>query len=72
MKTQTDKPNRLEELETENAELRRQLAERDKADQQRAADEDVIIEKMGRGLSREQAIATIKRQREFDAAKAAK
>ena len=69
MKTQTDNPNRLQELETENAELRRRLAERDKADQQRAADEEIIAGKMARGLSREQAISTIKRQREFDAAK---
>ena len=72
MKTQTDNPNRLQELETENAELRRQIAERDEADRQRAADEPVIVEKMARGLSREQAISTIKRQRKFDADKTAK
>jgi hypothetical protein len=73
MKTPTDNPNRLQELEAENAELRRQLAERDERDRQAAADELVIAEKMVRGLSRSQAMWVIKRQREFDAAnKAAK
>jgi len=73
MNTQTDNSNRQQELETENAELRRRLAEHDEADRQRAADEEVISAKMSRGLSREQAIAVIKRQREFDVgAKASK
>jgi hypothetical protein len=72
MKPQTNNSNPQQDLAAENAELRRQLAERDERDRQLAADEVVIAEKMLRGLSREQAIATIKRQREFDAAKAAK
>jgi hypothetical protein len=71
MKIQTDNPNRLQELEAENAELRRQLAERDERDRQAAADEAIIAQKLLRGLSREQAIGVIKRQRAFDAAKKA-
>jgi len=65
--TQAEDPNRLQELEAENVELRRRLEERAAADRQREADEVVIAEKMERGLSREQAIHVIARQREFDA-----
>ena len=70
MKTQTDKPDTQQTLAAENAELRRQLVERDERDTQLAADEAVIAQKLLRGLSREQAIGVIKRQRAFDAAKA--
>jgi hypothetical protein len=41
----------------------------EKAEALRAADEKIIIEKMARGLSREQAVHVIQRQREFDAAR---
>lgn len=40
----------------------------EKTEAQRAADEKIIVEKMARGLSREQAVHVIQRQREFDAA----
>jgi CHASE3 domain sensor protein len=76
MNTATDNPNRQQNLDTENpelrrqiAELQRQIAERDARDHQRDADEEIITEKMRKGLNREQAIAVIHRQREFDAAK---
>ncbi len=66
--TETDNPNRLqEELQAENAELRRRLAAHEQAEAQREADEAVIGEKIRCGLTREQAIAVIRRQREFDA-----
>ena len=39
----------------------------EKTEAQRAADEKIIIEKMARGLSREQAVHVIQRQREFEA-----
>jgi uncharacterized protein involved in exopolysaccharide biosynthesis len=42
MKTETDNPNRLQELETENAELRARLAEYDRLERQAAADEEII------------------------------
>ena len=70
MKTRNDNPNPQEDLAAENAELRRQTAERDERDRQLAADEEVIREKMALGLSREQAIGVIERQRIFNAAKA--
>lgn len=41
----------------------------EKTEVQRAADEKIIVEKMTRGLSREQAVHVIQRQREFEAAK---
>jgi hypothetical protein len=41
----------------------------EKAEALRAADEKIIVEKMARGLSREQAVHVIQRQREFDAAR---
>jgi len=41
----------------------------EKTEAQRAADEKIIIEKMARGLSREQAVHVIQRQREFDVAR---
>lgn len=69
METQTNNPSPTADLAAENAELRRRLAEHDEAERQRSADEAVITEKMQRGLSREQASAVIKRQRDFDAAK---
>ena len=45
--TETDNPNRLqEELQAENAELRRRLAAHEQAEAQREADEAVIGEKI--------------------------
>lgn len=41
----------------------------EKAEAQRGADEKIIVEKMARGLSREQAVHVIQRQREFEAAR---
>jgi hypothetical protein len=72
MKTETDNPNRLQELEAENLELRGRLAEHDRVEKEPAADDLIIAEKMACGLSREQAVAVIQRQRDFDGAKAAK
>jgi hypothetical protein len=72
MNTQTDDPNRRQELEAENVELRRRLKEHDRVQNQRAADDATITKKMVCGLTREQAVAVIERQRRFDADKAAK
>lgn len=41
----------------------------EKTEALRSADEKIIVEKMTRGLSREQAVHVIQRQREFDAGK---
>ena len=41
----------------------------EKSEALRAVDEKIIIEKMARGLSREQAVHVIQRQREFDGGK---
>jgi hypothetical protein len=68
--TKPENPNRIRDLEAENAELRRQLAERAESDRQRDADEQIITEKMRVGLTRAQAVSVIRRQREFDAGKA--
>ena len=61
----------LASLQAENAALKEQIAGFEAANKQRAADERVIAEKMSHGLTRDQAIAVIKRQREFDAKKKA-
>ena len=54
-------------IETLNA----QIAALQAAKQQQDDDELVISDKISRGLTREQAIAVIQRQRDFDAGKAA-
>lgn len=53
-------------LTAENADLRARLAKFETAEAQRAADEKIITEKMAHGLSRQQAINVIRRQREFN------
>jgi hypothetical protein len=58
------------DLAAENATLKARLAEFEAAKKQADADEILIAEKMTKGLRREQAVAVIKRQREFDARKA--
>ncbi|MGA2749121.1 MAG: hypothetical protein ABSG59_10120 [Verrucomicrobiota bacterium] len=55
------------ELAAENAVLKARLAELEAAKKQNDADEEAIAAKMARGLRREQAIAVIQRQREYDA-----
>lgn len=59
-------------LTAENAALARQVAAFHAAQAQAGADEIIIQQKMSRGLSRDQAVAVIKRQRQHDAAEAAK
>jgi uncharacterized protein YaiL (DUF2058 family) len=58
------------DLAAENAALKAQLLALQSAESQRLQDEDEIAKKTSVGLSRAQAIAVIKRQREFDAARA--
>jgi len=50
------------------AALQTKVADLETAKQQASADEKLIAEKQARGLTREQAIAVIQRQRAFDAA----
>ncbi|HLX70780.1 MAG TPA: hypothetical protein VKV04_14220 [Verrucomicrobiae bacterium] len=50
-----------------NAELEGRIDKYETAEAQRAADEKIIVEKMAHGLSRQQAINVIHRQRDFDA-----
>lgn len=71
-KTGSGDEEMLEKLEKENADLRQRLATSAAADVQRAADEKLIGEKTSKGLTRDQAIAVIKRQKEHDAALAEK
>ena len=59
------------QLATENTALKARIKELEAVQQQKAEDEKVIGEKMARGLSRQQAITVIERQRKFDADKAA-
>ena len=56
-------------LAEENAALKARVAELEAAKKQAEADEIIIGEKMSKGLRREQAMAVIKRQRDFDAKK---
>ncbi len=65
----TDNPNK-DQLEAENAELRRRIAEAQEAEQRRAADEKVITEKMEHGLSLQQAWNVIERQRQHEVTQA--
>lgn len=55
-------------LQAENEEMRKRLAQIDADKEREEADEKIIKEKMDRGLTRPQAIAVIRRQREHDAA----
>ncbi len=57
------------DLAAENAILKARIAQFEAVKKQAEADEVIIGEKMARGLRREQAIAVIKRQREFEAAR---
>jgi len=54
------------DLAAENAALKTRIAQFEAAKAQTDADEKLIVEKMTRGLRREQAAAVIGRQREFD------
>jgi hypothetical protein len=62
----------IQRLSAENAELKGQLKKYINAELKRTADEKIIVEKMAHGLSRQQAINVIHRQREFDTAPKAK
>lgn len=66
------KDDRIAQLESENTLLKEQVAADRAADAARAAEEKEIAKKVGVGLTRDQAIAVIRRQREHDAALAAK
>ena len=59
------------DLAAENAVLKARLAELEAAKKQTDADEQAIAAKMAKGLRREQAIAVIQRQREYEARRAA-
>jgi hypothetical protein len=67
MPKETPAPKAAADLAAENAALKAKIAEFDAARKQADADEIVIAGKMAKGLRREQAVAVIKRQREFDA-----
>jgi hypothetical protein len=66
---QTPAPT-VEGLQAENAQLRARIVELEGQQKENAEVEKVVREKMGIGLSREQALAVIRRQKEHDAAKA--
>jgi hypothetical protein len=59
------------DLAAENAELKARIAVFEAAKKQTDADEVLIAQKMSKGLRREQAIAVLQRQREYDARKKA-
>ena len=67
MPKDTSTPTTASDLAAENAALKAKVAEFNAAKQQADADEIIIVEKMTKGLRREQAAAVLKRQREFDA-----
>jgi predicted DNA-binding WGR domain protein len=71
MPKETPTPPTAADLAAENATLKAKIAEFQAAKKQAEADEILIAEKMAKGLRREQAAAVIRRQREFDARKAA-
>jgi hypothetical protein len=64
----TNPPPTIEQLTAENAELREKLANYEAQAEQSRQDEILIQQKMAVGLSRDHAVASIKRQRVFDAA----
>jgi len=61
----------IERLTAENKALHAQVAADEERDAERAAEEALIVSKTRAGLTRDQAIAVIKRQKEHDAAVAA-
>jgi hypothetical protein len=61
---------KLKRLTAELAAANRRLAACEAADQERAATEKQVAAKMAIGLSREQALAVIERQKQYDQAKA--
>ena len=65
----TTPPPAAGDLAAENAILKARIAQFEAVKKQAEADEVIIGEKMARGLRREQAIAVIKRQRDYDAAR---
>ena len=67
MPEETTSPLSAAALAAENAALKSKIAEFTAARKQADADEILIVQKMSKGLRREQAAAVLKRQREFDA-----
>jgi hypothetical protein len=67
MPKETPTPTPAAELAAENAALKAKIAEYQAVKRQADADEIVIAAKMAKGLRREQAVAVIGRQREYDA-----
>lgn len=63
------KPATVEELQQQLNTANKRIAELEGENKQREADEVIIKEKMSHGLSRAQAEAAIKHQRDHDAAK---
>ena len=61
---------RIKRLTAELAAANRRLAAYECADQERAATEKIVAAKTALGLSREQALAVIERQKQFDQTKA--
>lgn len=59
-----------ETVVAEIGKLQKTIADFEAAKRQQTADDHAIAEKMARGLTRNQAIAVIERQRAFDAAAA--
>jgi hypothetical protein len=55
------------DLAAENAQLKAEMAEIAAAKEQATANDKIIVEKMAKGLRREQAAAVVQRQREHDA-----
>ena len=66
--SQSDK-SRIAQLESENAQLKKELETFKSQQAQATADEVIIREKMNHGLTRDQAVSVIKRQRAHDEAK---
>ncbi|HEX4119339.1 MAG TPA: hypothetical protein VH619_01830 [Verrucomicrobiae bacterium] len=54
------------DLAAENATLKARIAQFETAKVQIDADEKLVLEKMTKGLRREQAVMVLQRQREFD------
>jgi hypothetical protein len=54
------------DLAAENATLKTRIAQFETAKVQIDADEKLVLEKMTKGLRREQAVMVLQRQREFD------
>ena len=60
---------KIKRLTAELAAAKRRIASYENADQERAAMEKIVAAKMALGLSREQALAVIERQKQFDQTK---